>query len=210
MARVSGEQNQSPKAAEQSKTIIFLGDSLTEGYGVSSEASYPSLVAAALQERGYDQLKIINAGVSGATTAGAIRRLQWHLRSQDKPIILVLALGANDGLRGLDLAASQQNLEEVISTAQEQKIDVVLAGMKIPPNYGEQYAAEFEALFPELAKKYDLTLIPFLLDGVAAERHLNLPDGIHPNELGYEIVAENVLNHLLPTIDRYYDHSKTD
>lgn len=179
------------------KTVLFLGDSLTEGYQLSKAEAYPALVEKALKPR-FPQIKVINGGVSGATSASGPKRLDWYLKA--KPDIIVLALGANDGLRGLTVEQAEKNLIEVITKSQEKGIRVVLAGMKIPSNYGADYRTNFEKIYERLAKKYKLTLIPFLLEGVAAEPSLNLPDGIHPNAKGHEIMAKTVLKHLEPIL----------
>jgi acyl-CoA thioesterase-1 len=180
------------------ETIVCLGDSLTEGFGVSPERSYPSLLQQRLQDAGHEDVRVVNAGISGSTTASALSRLRWQLRSG--PDILLLALGANDGLRGLDLEATEKNLSDAIVLAKAEGVAVVLAGMKLPPNYGADYTSRFEALFPSLARRYDVALIPFLLDGVAAKPDLNLADGIHPNAEGYERVVLNVLEVVLPLL----------
>jgi acyl-CoA thioesterase-1 len=178
-------------ASGEGPVILCLGDSLTEGYGVEPEQAFPSLVEARLRANGHPGARVINAGISGSTSASAASRLRWQLRSQ--PDVLVLALGANDGLRGLDLAATRKNLDAAIALAQQAGVRVVLAGMKLPPNYGPAYTRDFEALYPELAKARGVALIPFLLEGVAARPELNLADGIHPNARGHERVAGNVL-----------------
>ena len=180
------------------ETIVCLGDSLTEGFGVAPERSYPSLLQQRLQDAGHEDVRVVNAGISGSTTASALSRLRWQLRSG--PDILLLALGANDGLRGLDLEATEKNLSDAIALAKAEGVAVVLAGMKLPPNYGADYTSRFEALFPSLARRYDVALIPFLLDGVAAKPDLNLADGIHPNAEGYERVVLNVLEVVLPLL----------
>jgi acyl-CoA thioesterase-1 len=180
--------------------VLFLGDSLTEGYGVAKSASYPALIDAELKKTGRTDVTIVNAGISGSTTASGVSRLRWQLKGKEKPQIMVLALGANDGLRGLDLAAARKNLKDVIELAKTSGVRVLLAGMKIPPNYGKAYTADFEKMFPELAKAEGVELIPFLLDGVAADPKLNGPDGIHPNEKGHEIVAKTVMKYLAPML----------
>lgn len=174
----------------QAQTILFLGDSLTEGYRLSKEESYPSLVEEKLKLK-HPKVKVINGGVSGATTASGLKRLDWYLKA--KPDIMVLALGANDGLRGLKIEQTSKNLSLVIEKAQERGMKVILAGMKMPTNYGEPYRTNFEKVFTDLARKYKIKLIPFLLEGVGGNPKLNLPDGIHPNAQGYEVVAKNVL-----------------
>lgn len=177
-----------PAAASQ-KTLIVLGDSLTEGYGVAKESAFPALLEKKIQAQG-GNWKVVNAGVSGSTTASALSRTKWVFKS--KPELLILCLGANDGLRGLKVAESKKNLAEAIEYAQSQKVPVVLGGIYVPPNYGEKYAKEFRAMYEDLAKKYKLTFMPFLLEGVGGQSKLNLPDGIHPNEKGHEIIADHV------------------
>lgn len=174
----------------QSKTILFLGDSLTEGYQLSREEAYPAIVEKALQMK-HKETKVINGGVSGATSASGLKRMDWYLKS--RPDILVLALGANDGLRGLKVSETEKNLSLVVQKAQSRGIKVILAGMKMPTNYGEPYRTQFEKVFSTVAKKYNIKLIPFLLDKVAGRPNLNLPDGIHPNAYGHQVMAKTVL-----------------
>lgn len=174
-------------------TILAVGDSLTEGYQVPESDSYPSVLQRLLSKKLSKTVKVINGGVSGATTASGLRRLNWYMKGKSKPTILILALGANDGLRGLPVKNSERNLAQTIEKAKQYGMTVILAGMQIPPNYGESYAKEFKKIYPRLAKQYGVALIPFLLEGVAAQPKLNLPDGIHPNAEGYQIVATNVL-----------------
>src|SRR5262245_61561721 len=181
--------------AESERVIVCLGDSLTEGYGLAPERAYPSLVEQMLRERGL-AARVVNAGISGSTSASAVSRLRWQLRS--RPEIVLIALGANDGLRGVDVETTRANLSAAIELAQQSGARVLLAGMKLPPNYGREYTAAFEKIFPALAARYRVALLPFLLEGVAADPSLNLPDGIHPNERGTEIVARNVVAALLP------------
>lgn len=169
--------------------VLFLGDSLTEGYGIPLEKAYPSLIDRELKKKSI-KAKITNASVSGSTSASGEGRLTWQLKN--KPDILFLALGANDGLRGLPTESLYTNLEKVILMAQKENIRVILAGIKIPVNYGGAYRGKFEAVFSDLAKKYKLTFVPFLLDGVAMNKALNLPDGIHPNEKGHVVMAKNI------------------
>lgn len=178
-------------------TILFLGDSLTEGYQLSKEEAFPALIEKELKKDQKD-IKVINGGSSGATSASGAKRLDWYL--QAKPDIMVLALGANDGLRGLKIDQTEKNLASAIEKAQTRGIKVVLAGMKMPTNMGEKYRREFEQMFPKLAKKYNLVLIPFLLEGVGGKPELNLPDGIHPNPKGHEVMAKLVLKYLRPLL----------
>lgn len=174
----------------QAQTILFLGDSLTEGYGINPDYAFPALIEKKVKEAGHKEAVIINGGVSGSTTASGLKRLQWY--NKRKPTIMVLALGANDGLRGLKVDQSEKNLKSIIEAAQKSEIKVILAGMKMPTNYGEDYRKKFEAIYPKLAKEYKLPLIPFLLENVGGVSKLNLPDGIHPNPEGHKILAETV------------------
>lgn len=170
--------------------IVALGDSLTEGYGLSKEDAYPYRLESALKQS-YPQIKIINAGISGSTSAGAESRLKWQLKN--KPQILFLALGANDGLRGLSVDALKMNLKKTIELAQKNNVYVILAGMKMPMNYGESYRLKYEAVFKDIAQEHKVDYVPFLLEGVATQKDLNLPDGIHPNAEGYKIIAQKLV-----------------
>jgi acyl-CoA thioesterase-1 len=173
----------------KAKTILFLGDSLTAGYGVEKEHSYPSLIEKKIHSLNL-QHKIINGGISGSTTASAISRLNWFEKL--KPDLLFLALGANVGLRGLELAQTQKNLQQAIEWAKKNKMQVILGGMELPPNYGEKYRLQFRTMYQELSKKNTIKLIPFMLDGVGGIKEHNIEDGIHPNQKGHEIVSETV------------------
>lgn len=173
------------------KTILFYGDSLTAGYGLSPEEAFPAQVENKIKQQG-KSWKVINGGLSGETSAGGLARIDWMLR---QPVdIFVLELGANDGLRGLPLDQTRANLQGIIDKVKAKNPDVkiVVAGMMVPPNMGPDYSTQFKAVFPELAKKNKALLIPFILEGVAGEEKLNLPDGIHPNAAGHKIVAENI------------------
>lgn len=170
--------------------ILMLGDSLTEGYGLTKEQAYPALLETRLKKID-PNIRVINAGISGSTSASGESRLKWQLKN--KPHILFLALGANDGLRGLSTEAMKTNLENTIKLAQKNNIYVILAGMKIPMNYGNDYRESYEKVFSSLAKTYKVDFVPFLLEGVATNKTLNLPDGIHPNAKGYEKMAEMLL-----------------
>jgi len=172
------------------QTILFLGDSLTEGYQLSKEEAYPALIEKQLKAKHKD-LKVINGGVSGATSASGLKRMDWYLKA--KPDIMVLVLGANDGLRGLKVDQTEKNLSSVIEKAQERNIKVILGGMQMPTNMGLSYRKAFQEMYPKLAKKYSIKLIPFILEGVGGIPELNLPDGIHPNPKGHEVMAKNVL-----------------
>lgn len=178
--------------------ILVLGDSLTEGYGIEAEKAFPALVEKELKSKGHDDIKVINGGVSGSTTASGLSRMKWFLKA--KPDIIIIALGANDGLRGLKIAKSQENLESIITQSKEQGLKIILAGMLLPKNYGEQYRKDFEKMYQQLNEKHDLVLIPFLLEGVGGNPALNLADGIHPNEEGHKVVAKTVLKYLGPLL----------
>jgi acyl-CoA thioesterase-1 len=180
-------------------SIIAFGNSLTAGLGVPQDQSYPAHLQRKLDATGY-AYRVVNAGVSGDTTAGGVRRVSWSLNS--KPTIVILELGGNDGLRGLSLEETKANLERIIQQFQQASVTVVLAGMKLPPNYGQDYTAGFEALYQALAKQYHLTLIPFFLDGVAASSSLNQADGIHPTGEGYRRIVEKVFPTLEPLLER--------
>ncbi len=181
------------------KMILFFGDSLTAGYGLSPEEAFPALVERQLN-KDRNLCKVVNAGLSGETSAGGLSRIDWILR---QPIdVFVLELGGNDGLRGLPLEETKKNLQAIIDKVKikNPKAKIVVMGMMVPPNMGNDYTTQFKAIFPELAKKHKATLMPFLLEGVAGNEKLNLPDGIHPNIEGHKIVAENVVKVLSPLL----------
>ena len=186
-----------PAADEDETLVIFLGDSLTAGYELDEDQAFPAHIDTALREAGHN-VRIVNAGISGDTTAGGLARLDWLLGQQ--PDVLFVGLGGNDGLRGMPLETSEANLRAIIERATATGTRVLLAGMLIPPNYGSDYTEAFAAIYPRLARELDVPLIPFLLAGVAARPELNLPDGIHPNAEGQRIVAETVLQHLEPLL----------
>ncbi len=169
--------------------LVAFGDSLTAGLGVSPDESYPARLQEKLLLSGY-RYRVVNAGVSGDTTAGGVRRVAWVLKS--KPDLVILELGANDGLRGLNLAETRANLEQIIQRLLAGGARVVLAGMKLPPNYGTDYTAAFHTMYDELAKRHDVPFIPFFLDGVAAQSDLNQADGIHPTGQGYAMIVKNL------------------
>lgn len=181
------------------KNIIFFGDSITAGYGIPIEQSFPSLVQQKLDEKELNY-KVINAGLSGETSAGGLNRIDWILRS--KPEIFFLELGGNDGLRGLSLEETEKNLKSMIDKikAANSEAQVFLCGMQIPPNLGQDYTAQFRELYPKVAKEKNVKLIPFLLEGVGGNPKLNLSDGIHPNPQGHKIVAETVWEYLKPRL----------
>jgi acyl-CoA thioesterase I len=177
--------------------IVAFGDSLTFGQGVSPERNYPAQLQAELDRQGY-RYRVVNAGISGDTTSGGVARIDSVLKQ--KPAIVVLELGANDGLRGQPVAQMKQNLAAMIEQLQQAHIQVVLAGMQIPPNYGPEYTQSFQQTFPDLAAQYHTALIPFFLDGPAAKPELNMPDGIHPTADGYVFVVQNVMGALQPLL----------
>lgn len=173
------------------KVILFFGDSLTAGYGLSAEEAFPALIETQLNKGG-KKVKVINGGLSGETSAGGLSRIDWILR---QPIdVFVLELGANDGLRGLPIEQTKKNLQSIIDKvkAKYPACKIVLAGMMVPPNMGKQYTDEFRNIYPQLAKVNKVTLIPFILDGVAGDEKLNQADGIHPNVQGHKIIADNL------------------
>jgi len=176
---------------EGTKTILFFGNSLTAGYGLDTKESFPSLIQNRIDSLNLNYT-VINAGLSGETTSGGKNRLGWVLNQ--KVDIFVLELGANDGLRGIPLDETKGNLQTIVNIVREKnpQTKIILAGMQIPPNMGQEYTTEFKTIFPNLAESNDLQLIPFLLAGVAGVPDLNLPDGIHPTAEGQKIVSENV------------------
>ena len=192
------DRSKTPVPGERPNIVAF-GDSLTAGLGVPQDQSYPAHLQRKLDAAGY-AYRIVNSGVSGETTAGGVRRVSWVLKN--KPAIVILELGGNDGLRGLSLQETKANLERIIQQLQQASVTVVLAGMKLPPNYGQEYIGGFEALYQALAKQYHLTLIPFFLDGVAASSSLNQADGIHPTGEGYRIIVEKIFPTLESLLER--------
>jgi acyl-CoA thioesterase-1 len=186
-------------ASPSARIVLFLGDSITAGYGLELSQAYPALIQQRINQEGLN-FRVINAGQSGDTSAGGLARMDWLLKN--KVDVLVLELGGNDGLRGLPVEVIRKNLQAIIDRARKQypQIKIVIAGMKMPPNMGGQYSREFEAMFAVLAKKNNAALIPFILEGVGGVRQMNLPDGIHPTAGGHEIVAENVWTVLAPVL----------
>jgi acyl-CoA thioesterase-1 len=185
-------------AAGRSK-IVALGDSLTAGLGLPSDQAYPALLQQKLDSNGYDY-EMVNAGVSGDTSAGGLRRLDWSLQGNVR--VLILALGANDGLRGLRPAEMKSNLEQIINRAKHRRIRVILAGMEAPPNYGREYTAAYRAVYADLAREHELAFLPFLLANVAGDPSLNQADGIHPNAKGASILADALWRILQPMLAR--------
>ena len=196
---VSAPRPAAPQAAvpADAPLVVFLGDSLTAGLGLPVDQAYPAVVAAELAKRGRP-IRAVNAGVSGDTTAGGLRRADWVL--SQRPAVVVLALGANDGLRGLPLGEAERNLRAIVAKARESGARVLLCGMLIPTSYGPEYQQGFARLFPRVAKAEGLPLVPFLLEGVAGRKELNQEDGIHPDAEGQRVLAANVLPYLEPLV----------
>ncbi len=192
----------SEKAENGAFRILILGDSLTEGYGVPEGDAYPALLETKLNrelapETGL-RYEVVNGGISGATTSGGVSRIEWFLRS--RPDFMVLALGGNDGLRGIPVPEMKKNLALILRAADENKIPTLLAGMKMPPNYGLSYAESYAKAFQEVAGQFEVPLIPFLLDGVGGLPEMNLPDRIHPNSRGHRVICETVYKALSPAL----------
>jgi acyl-CoA thioesterase I len=188
-------------AALATRTIVFFGDSLTAGYGLADPVNeaYPAQIERKI-EAAHLPWRVVNAGLSGETSAGGVRRVDWILR---QPVdIFVLALGANDGLRGINPVVTRANLEQILARVRTKYPDakLVIAGLQMPPAMGEDYTREFRAVFPAVAEKFHATLIPFLLEGVGAQPALNQPDQIHPNAAGHVLLAENVWQILKPLL----------
>lgn len=188
-----------PKPSPDLPKIVVLGDSLTAGLGLAETQAFPSILQEYVDKAGY-KFKVVNAGVSGDTSAGGLRRVDWALDGDVR--VLVLALGANDGLRGLPVREMKSNLTAIVARARARKAEVILAGMEAPPNYGQEYATEFRNAFRDIAQSEDVLFIPFLLDKVGGVSAMNQGDGIHPNERGARIVAETVWAALRPVLDR--------
>jgi acyl-CoA thioesterase I len=179
--------------------VVILGDSLTAGLGLLESQAYPALLQQKLDAAGY-KFEVENAGVSGDTSARGLRRLDWAMQGSVR--VLIVALGGNDGLRGLSAADMKKNLSEIIDRARARNVTVILAGMEAPPNYGQEYAAAFRQVYRDVSRQEHVILIPFLLDKVAGHPDLNQPDGIHPNVRGAQIVADTVWSALQPILDQ--------
>jgi acyl-CoA thioesterase I len=180
-------------------TIVAVGDSLTAGYGVSQLEAYPYQLERKLREAGY-HWEVVNAGISGETSSGTLSRVDWILKL--KPDIVILETGANDGLRGVHPDVTQKNLEQIVAKLEEKNVLVVLAGMQALKNMGGPYRKEFAAMYPSVAQKHGLILMPFFLEQVGGEPDLNLGDGIHPNAKGYQIITENIYPFVVQAIDK--------
>lgn len=199
----TGAQSSSPAEANANtrKRILFFGNSLTAGFGLEPQQAFPALIQGKIDSLAWN-FEAVNAGLSGETSAGGRSRILWLLQ---QPVdVLVLELGANDGLRGIDLRDTEANLQAIIdlTRAKYPEVQIVLAGMQVPPNLGQQYVEQFRALFPRLAERNGAALIPFLLEGVGGRPELNLPDGIHPTAAGHRMLAENVWRVLKPVLQK--------
>lgn len=181
-------------AGREKRRLLVLGDSLAAGYGLPVEQAFPARLQIALGAAGY-AIEVINAGVSGDTTAGGLARLDWAL-GNPTPAFAIVELGANDALRGLDPARSYDNLDRIVTRLHARGVKVLLAGMKAPRNLGRDYAGEFDAIYPRLAAKHGVPLYDFFLEGVAADPGLNQRDGIHPNARGVEVIVQRILPHV--------------
>jgi acyl-CoA thioesterase-1 len=194
---MAGAQTRSPDAsAGRSVKLVALGDSLTAGYNLPASAAFPPVLEQALRQNGL-AVEIVNAGVSGDTTQGGLERLDWSV--PDGADGVILELGANDALRGVDPALTRQNLDAIIARLAERKVPVLLAGMYAPRNLGEDFVKRFDAIYPELAKKHGLMLYPFFLEGIAGDRALNQADGLHPTADGVKVIVRTIL----PTVERF-------
>lgn len=190
-----------PAPGGDRRTIVILGDSLAAGYGLDPSEGFPAVLQKTIDEAGM-KFTVVNAGISGDTSAGGLRRIEWLLK---RPVdVLVLELGGNDGLRGIPASATRTNLQSIIDRTKQKypQVQIVIAGMQMPPNMGADYTAAFEKVFPDLAKSNNAALIPFLLEGVGGKPELNLPDLIHPTAEGQRLVASNVWVTLKPVLDK--------
>lgn len=201
LARTDSSAQADPAGASEKLTVLVVGNSLAAGYGLSEEQAFPALLQQKADSAGLGRVEVVNAGVSGETTAGGRRRIDWLLQRNDVDVLL-LELGGNDALRGLPPDSAKANLRAMIeqTKAKFPQARVVLAGMKAPPNMGSDYAQRFEQVYPQLAEQTGATLIPFLLKGVAGRPALNQPDGIHPTAEGQKVLARNVWNTLGPLL----------
>ncbi|WP_205747387.1 arylesterase [Desulfopila sp. IMCC35006] len=202
LAGCSQDQEKSPETKQAGgtvKTIVAVGDSLTAGYGLDESAGYPALLERKLQADGYDY-QVVNAGVSGETSNGTLSRMEWILTLA--PDIVLLETGANDGLRGVDPEVAEKNIRNILQILKDKDVVVLLAGMKMVWNMGPAYVAKFNAIYPKLAKEFDVVFVPFFLDGVAMKGDLTLGDGIHPNAQGYKIITDNLYPYVVQAIKK--------
>jgi len=193
----AAEEPASAAEEDEGPLVVFLGDSLTAGYGLDENQAFPAILDRRLEAE-HMPARVVNAGVSGDTTAGGLARLDWLLRQE--PDVLVVSLGGNDGLRALDVSMTEENLRRIVERARAAGARVLLTGMMAPPNYGPDYTERFKSIYPRLAEELDVPLVPFLLEGVAAVPELNQSDGIHPTADGQERVADVVMPHLLAVL----------
>jgi acyl-CoA thioesterase-1 len=184
--------------AREERLVVVMGDSIAAGLRLPSDQAFPAVMERTLRDEGR-AVRVLNAGVSGDTSAGGVARLDWQLAQ--RPDVLLVEFGGNDGLRGLPVAETRRNLERIVTRAREAGVAVLLLGMRMPPNLGPEYTRDFAALYADLAEELDVPLVPFLLDGVAGRPDLNLGDGIHPNREGQRVLAENVLPALREVLD---------
>lgn len=192
-------------AASSPTVILALGDSLTAGYGLEQEETFPAQLEKGLQASGY-AVNVVNAGVSGDTSAGGLARLEWALA--DQPGIAIVELGANDALRGLDPSQTYKNIAQIVTRLEKAGCLVILAGMKAPRNLGPDYYNRFDQIYPDLAKRYDLLFYPFFLDGVVAEPDLNLADGVHPNRAGVRLIVSRIQPLIMSALDDLADSAR--
>jgi acyl-CoA thioesterase-1 len=196
---VAACSTQPTASAGEERVLLAFGDSLTSGLGVPAEQTYPAQLAARLKREGYDY-RVVNAGVSGDTTAGGLRRVDWALRL--KPEVVIVELGVNDALRGQKLRGVRSNLDQIVARFQASGARVLIAGMRLPPNYGDQYAEDFYRLYGEVARGRGAPLMPFFLDGVGGNARLNQSDGIHPTSEGYRLIVDRLWPYLKPLLTR--------
>lgn len=202
VAGCSQDQEKTPETkggGEQMKTIVAVGDSLTAGYGLDESAGYPALLERKLQAAGYNY-QVINGGVSGETSSGTLSRMEWIMTLA--PDIVLLETGANDGLRGVDPQVAENNIRSILQLLKEKNVVVLLAGMKMVWNLGPAYVAQFNAIYPMLAKEFDVVFVPFFLEGVAMKSEMTQGDGLHPNEQGYRIITENIFPYVVQAIKK--------
>ncbi len=181
------------------KKIVAVGDSLTAAYGLDESAGYPALLEKKLQANGYNY-QVVNAGVSGETSSGALSRMEWIMTLD--PDIVVLETGANDGLRGIDPQVTEKNIRTILQLLKEKNVVTLLAGMKMVANLGPVYVVRFNGLYPQLAKEFEVIFMPFFLEGVAMNRQMTLSDGVHPNSQGYKIITENIYPYVVQAIEK--------
>ncbi len=204
VSRETTSEQDNIAAIEQPITILALGDSLTEGLGVDPDDNYPAQLEATLKDMGYENVKVVNSGLSGETSTGLVNRLDWV--AQTKPDITILTIGANDAIRGIDVATVEANIRTAVKRLQDNGSEVILGGMQIYDNLGSDYVDSFAAIYPRVAKDMNVTLIPFFLDGVGGDPELNQADAIHPTKDGYTIIVnDNILPILKPKLESFVE-----